>query len=98
MIWSPIINFLIEFLRQSTSKHLIDTIKIDTIKIICYRAETAMTLAIKEKMSQKDQARSLLQAIYKNEADLKPNYNEKTLTVRLHNLANQASSGSISKR
>ncbi len=79
----------IKFL-STPSKHLIDT-----IKIICYRAETAMTLAIKEKMSQKDQARSLLQAIYKNEADLEPNYNEKTLIVRLHNLANQASSESI---
>lgn len=67
----------------------------DTIKIVCYRAETAMALTLREKMSRTDDARSLLQGIYKNEADLIPNNVEKTLTVRLHHLANHASSESI---
>lgn len=77
-------------LLSSSSKHLIDT-----IKIICYRAETAMALILKDNMSHKDQARSLLQAMYKNEADLVPNYEHKILTVRLHNLANRALSESM---
>ena len=68
---------------------------IDTIKIVCYRAETAMALTLRDKMSRKDDARSLLQGIYKNEVDLIPDYKMKTLTVRLHHLANHASSESI---
>ena len=69
---------------------------IDTIKIICYRAETAMALELKEHMSRgTDDVRSLLQGIYKNEADLIPNIAEKTLIVRLHHLANHSLSKSI---
>jgi len=79
----------IKFLAEP-SKQLVDT-----IKIVCYRAETAMALTIKENMSREWDARSLLRAIYKSEADLIPDYEKKTLTVRLHNLANHASSESI---
>jgi hypothetical protein len=69
---------------------------VDTIKIVCYRAETAMAVTLKEYMSRTDDSRSLLQGIYKNEADLIPDTEKKTLTVRLHHLANHASSESIS--
>ena len=70
--------------RLSTqSKHLIDT-----IKMIAYRAETAMAQIIREKMMRHDDARSLLRAIYQAEADLVPDQQAKTLTVRLHPLAN----------
>lgn len=68
---------------------------VDTIKIVCYRAETAMALTLKEHMSRTCDTRSLLQGIYKNEADLIPDTEKKTLTVRLHHLANHASSESI---
>ena len=68
---------------------------VDMIKIVCYRAETAMALTLREKMSRSDDARSLLQGIYKNEADLIPDNEKKTLTVRLHHLANHASSESL---
>ena len=65
------------------SKHLIDT-----IKMIAYRAETAMAQVLKEKMSRNDDARSLLRAIYRTEADLLPDNEKGTLTIRLHHLAN----------
>jgi hypothetical protein len=68
------------------SKHLLDT-----IKMVAYRAETAMTNILKEKMSRSDDARNLLRAIYATEADLIPNTETKTLTVRLHHLANRSS-------
>jgi hypothetical protein len=68
------------------SKHFIDT-----IKMIAYRAETAMALTLREKMARYDDARSLLRALYSTEADLLPNPQEKTLTVRLHPLANDSS-------
>jgi hypothetical protein len=64
---------------------------LDTIKMVAYRAETAMTTIIREKMSRHDDARSLLRSIYTTEADLIPNLKEKTLIVRLHHLSNRSS-------
>jgi hypothetical protein len=75
------------FTRLSTqSKYLIDT-----IKMVAYRAETAMANVLRDIMNHPDEARSVLRAIYRTEADLQPNYEEKTLTVRLHQLANWSS-------
>src|SRR5579864_4976908 len=75
------------FDRLSTqSKHLIDT-----IKMIAYRAETAMVQIVREKMTRHDDARSLMRAIYKTEVDLEPDLQAKTLTVRIHPLANASS-------
>lgn len=68
---------------------------IDTIKMIAYRAETAMANMLCEKMSHPDEARSLLRAIYNTEADILPDQKTGTLTIRLHQLANQMSSESI---
>jgi prepilin-type processing-associated H-X9-DG protein len=64
---------------------------IDTIKMIAYRAETAMAGIVREKMSRHDDARSLLRAIYATEADIVPDEAAGTLTVRLHQLANRSS-------
>jgi hypothetical protein len=75
------------FGRLSTqSKHLVDT-----IKMIAYRAETAMAQIVRQKMSRHDDARSLLRAVYSTEVDLIPDQEAKTLTVRLHPLANTSS-------
>lgn len=68
------------------SKHFIDT-----IKMVAYRAETAMVHVLRDVLSRHDDARSLLRAIYCNEADLLPDYEAGTLTVRLHHLANHSS-------
>jgi prepilin-type processing-associated H-X9-DG protein len=67
------------------SKHLVDT-----IKMIAYRAETAMVHIVAEKMVRQDDARSLLRAIYQQEADLVPNQEARTLTVGLHHMGNRA--------
>ena len=75
------------FDRLSTQgKHLVDT-----IKMIAYRAETAMAQIVRQKMRRHDDARSLLRAIYSTEIDLIPDPQAKTLTIRLHPLANAAS-------
>lgn len=80
------------FSRLSThSKHLVDT-----VKMIAYRAETAMAHTLREKMSRSDDARSLLRAIYQTDADILPDEKEGTLTVRLHHLANRSEDGAIS--
>lgn len=77
---------------STPSKHLIDT-----IKMIAYRAETAMANQLRETMSHPDEARSLLQALYKSDADLLPDYKEGTLTVRLHHMSNRCSDVVIEK-
>ncbi len=75
---------------HSSSKHFIDT-----IKMIAYRAETAMTNVLRDVMRRHDDARSLLRALYSTEADLLPNPEAGTLTVRLHHLANRCSDDAI---
>jgi len=64
---------------------------IDTIRMIAYRAETAMTMIVREVLARSDDARSLVREICMTEADLIPNEEEGTLTVRLHHLTNQMS-------
>jgi len=64
---------------------------VDTIKMIAYRAETAMANLIKPYMTDKREARALLRQIFAGEADLKPDEDNKTLTVSLHNLTNPVS-------
>jgi hypothetical protein len=68
---------------------------IDTVKMAAYRAETAMAHILREKMSRNDDARSLLRAIYRTEADLLPDNQKGILTVRLHHLANQSSDDAL---
>ena len=65
----------------STKKHFVDS-----IKMIAYRAETAMANLIKPNMTDKREARALIRQIFTNEADLKPDIENGTLTVLLHNL------------
>ena len=72
------------------SKHFIDT-----IKMIAYRAETAMAQVLRDKMARHDDARSLLQSIYSTEADLFPDGKAGTLTVRLHKMATRSHDESV---
>jgi len=74
------------------SKHLVDT-----IKMVAYRAETAMANQLRETISHPDEARSLLRALYTSDADLLPDHKVGTLTVRLHHMANRASDTAIRK-
>lgn len=63
----------------------------DTIKMIAYRAETAMAIILKQKLARLDDARSLVREIFATDADLIPNEQEGTLTVCLHHLSNRIS-------
>ena len=82
-----------KFKQLSTqSKHLVDT-----IKMTAYRAETAMANSLRENMSHPDEVRTLLRALYKTEADLLPDLEAQTLTIRLHHLANVMSDNVIEK-
>jgi len=57
---------------------------IDTIKLIAYRAETAMVNIVRQTLRRQDDARNLLRSLYAMEADILPDHDAKTLTVRLH--------------
>lgn len=63
---------------------------IDLIKMIAYRAETAMALMLREHMTHLDDARALLREIYSTEADMIPDLSAGTLTIRIHHMANRA--------
>jgi hypothetical protein len=80
-----------KFRQLSThSKHLIDT-----IKMIAYRAETALVNIARESMARKGDAHALVRSIYTQTADILPDHNKKELHVRLHNGASQASDQTI---
>ena len=68
---------------------------IDTIKLIAYRAETAMVNIVHQTMSHHDEARNLLRSLYATEADILPDYEKKKLIVRLHQPANRCSAITI---
>jgi chromosome segregation ATPase len=63
----------------------------DTIRMIAYRAETAMVSVLREVLSRGDDARSLAREIMTTEADLIPDEEKGTLTIRLHHLTNRLS-------
>lgn len=64
---------------------------LDTIKMIVYRAETALASALREVIARSDDTRALLREIFTTEADLIPDEGAGTLTVALHHLTNRAS-------
>lgn len=64
---------------------------LDTIRMIVYRAETALYVLLREGPGRDRDGRALLQAICRTPADFIPDYTAKTLTVRLHHLANPIS-------
>jgi hypothetical protein len=74
------------FTRLSTERKQF----LDTIKMIAYRAETAMAGTLREKMARFDDARALLRQIYNTEVDLIPDVRAKTLNVRLHHFTQAA--------
>ena len=63
---------------------------VDTIKLVAYRAETAMAHVVREALpdGRQGEERRLLQSLYASEADLLPDLKAGTLTVRLHYPAN----------
>ena len=68
---------------------------IDTVKMVAYRAETAMVNILREHMRRVDDARQLVVALYQTEADLLPDHQNQTLTVHLHRLANHSNDQAI---
>jgi hypothetical protein len=67
---------------RTTRKHFVDT-----IKLIAYRAETALVQGAREELARADDARALVRQVLSGPADLRPDPARQTLTVRLHRLS-----------
>lgn len=61
---------------------------VDTIKMIAYRAETAMAQIAKEFMLKKDESRAFIRQIFMTDADMQPDHQAGILHIRLHTMTN----------
>ena len=60
----------------------------DTVKMIAYRAETAMVALLRRHLKNESEARALIRDLPVASADIEPDDLAKTLTVRIHHMAN----------
>jgi hypothetical protein len=67
----------------------------DTVKLVAYRAETALATIVREELSHVDEARSLMRDLFRSDADIYPNEAAGVPEVRLHTLANPRSNRAI---
>jgi len=62
----------------------------DTVKMIAYRAETAMVALLRRHLTKEAEARALVRELLVSSADIEPDDLAKTLTIRIHRMANPA--------
>jgi len=62
----------------------------DTIKMIAYRAETALVGLLRPRLAKEEEARALIRELFVSSADLEPDEPKNTLTIRIHRMANPA--------
>jgi hypothetical protein len=62
----------------------------DTVKMIAYRAETAMVALLKRHLNKEEEARALVRELFISAGDIKPDEVAKTLTVRIHRMVTPA--------
>ena len=60
----------------------------DTVKMIAYRAETAMVAPLRRHLKNDDEARALIRDLFVASADIEPDDHAKILTIRIHRMAN----------
>lgn len=82
-----------QFERLSTSKKRLT----DTVKMIAYRAETSMATLMQDPTVSIPEAKALLVALFSNEADILPDLEKNTLTVRVHGASTPVANRKILK-
>jgi hypothetical protein len=68
---------------------------LDTVKMVAYRAETAMAAIVREELSRQDDARSVLRDLFRSSADLIPSPETNELEIHVHALANPRTNRAI---
>ena len=59
----------------------------DTVKMIAYRAETALVGLLRPHLAKEDEARALIRELFVSAADIEPDEKKDTLTIRIHRMA-----------
>jgi hypothetical protein len=67
----------------------------DTVKMIAYRAETAMVALLRRHLKNEAEARALIRDLFVASADIEPDDVAKTLTIRIHHMANPAQNKAV---
>jgi hypothetical protein len=59
----------------------------DAVKMIAYRAETALVALLRRHLKKEEEARALVRELFVTSADIEPNAAANTLTIRIHRMA-----------
>lgn len=59
----------------------------DTVKMIAYRAETAVVSILRRHLNNEDEARALARELFVSSADIEPDGLANTLTIKIHRMA-----------
>ncbi|MDD5707847.1 MAG: hypothetical protein PHR35_18160 [Kiritimatiellae bacterium] len=59
----------------------------DCVKMIAYRAETALVALLRPHLSNEEESRALIRELFVSAADIEPDDDARTLTVRIHRMA-----------
>ena len=59
----------------------------DAVKMIAYRAETALVALLQPHLNKEEEARALVRELFVTSADIEPNNAANTLTIRIHRMA-----------
>jgi len=75
--------------KEERPQQLLPLTKIftDTVKMIAYRAETALVGMLRPYLAKEEEARALIRELFVSAADLEPDEEAQTLTVRIHRMA-----------
>jgi hypothetical protein len=68
----------------------------DSVKMIAYRAETAMVTLLRRHMKKEDEARALIRELFVSSGDIEPDDAANTLTIRIHRMANPVNDRAVS--
>lgn len=60
----------------------------DAVKMIAYRAETALVAILRRHLNKEEEARALIRELMISAANIEPDETANTLTVRIHRMAN----------
>jgi hypothetical protein len=76
--------------QRPTQLAPLNKILTDAVKMIAYRAETALVTILRRHLRNEDEARALVRELLVSSGDIEPDSGAKTLTVRIHRMANPA--------
>jgi len=82
--------------QRPTELRPLSKILVDAVKMVAYRAETAMVVQLRRHLSNPDEARALIRELFVSSGDIEPNPQDNTLTIRIHRMANPAHDRAIS--